>query len=114
MVLTGQMARNPYSGVTSNGGVIYGVTWYGGAGNAGTVFKLDASGKLTQLYAFPDSTIGCNPLAAPHRCRPRIVWHDDVLWGRGGRHGFRPRSRQWPGVIAVQLCSEPKWLRIAK
>ena len=61
----GADGSQPYSGVTPTGGVIYGVTWYGGAGNAGTVFKLDASGKLSQLYRFPDSAIGCNPLAAP-------------------------------------------------
>lgn len=45
--------------------MFYGVTWYGGAANTGTVFKLDGSGNLTQLYSFPDSIIGCNPLAAP-------------------------------------------------
>ena len=61
----GTDGSQPYSGVAPSGGVFYGVTWYGGAGNAGSVFSLDASGKLTQLYAFPDSKIGCNPLDAP-------------------------------------------------
>jgi uncharacterized repeat protein (TIGR03803 family) len=60
----GADGSQPFSGVTPQDGVFYGVTWYGGPGNAGTVFELDASGKLTQLYAFPDSNIGCNPLDA--------------------------------------------------
>ena len=61
---TGADGSQPYSGVTPVDGVFYGVTWYGGPNNSGTVFTLDGSGKLTQLYTFPDSRIGCNPLDA--------------------------------------------------
>ena len=53
----------PLSGVTPVKGVLYGVTRIGGPNNTGTVFTLDATGMLTQLYAFPDATIGCNPSA---------------------------------------------------
>ncbi len=51
----------PIAGVTPVKGVFYGTTDDGGPGNTGTVFKLDATGKLTTLYTFPDTTIGCNP-----------------------------------------------------
>ncbi len=79
----GADGSQPYSGVTRSGGVTYGVTWYGGAGNAGSVFELDASGRLTQLYAFPDSTIGCNPLAAP-TVVGRILYGTTTFCGAAG------------------------------
>ena len=39
--------------VQDNSGNLYGVTWAGGASNAGTVYKLDANGNETVLYSFP-------------------------------------------------------------
>jgi uncharacterized repeat protein (TIGR03803 family) len=44
-------------------GNLYGTTTVGGAGNEGTVFKLDTSGNETVLYSFGLSKNGRNPIA---------------------------------------------------
>ncbi len=64
----------PLSGVTPAGGVFYGATDIGGPNETGTLFKLDSSGKLTLLYAFPDTTIGCSPQAG-------VVLVGTILYG---------------------------------
>jgi uncharacterized repeat protein (TIGR03803 family) len=54
----------PYSGVIRNAaGDLYGTTAYGGAANAGTVYKLDSTGKETVLYSFTGESDGSNPVA---------------------------------------------------
>jgi uncharacterized repeat protein (TIGR03803 family) len=50
--------------VRDSAGSLYGTTWEGGAANNGTVFKLDAAGKETVLYAFKGTTDGKWPLGA--------------------------------------------------
>jgi uncharacterized repeat protein (TIGR03803 family) len=43
----------PYAGlIEGSDGLLYGTTWFGGAGGQGTVFKIDTSGNLTTLHAF--------------------------------------------------------------
>ena len=52
----------PQDLITDKAGNIYGET--SGSyvqGNAGTVFKMDTSGKLTTLYTFPGGTVGISP-----------------------------------------------------
>src|ERR1051326_9190092 len=49
--------KSPAALLQSADGNFYGVTTYGGAGNAGTVFRYTPAGYLTTLYAFP--TDGC-------------------------------------------------------
>jgi len=44
-------------------GNLYGTTWAGGAHGNGSIFKLDASGKLTTLYSFTGGTDGGLPFA---------------------------------------------------
>jgi uncharacterized repeat protein (TIGR03803 family) len=44
------------------GGNLYGTTYYGGASDNGTVFKLDAMGKETVLYSFTGGTDGQWPI----------------------------------------------------
>ena len=44
--------ENSFAGLVQAGGIFYGTTRLGGAHNAGTVFKLTPSGKLTTLYNF--------------------------------------------------------------
>jgi uncharacterized repeat protein (TIGR03803 family) len=62
--------QEPYAGlIQATNGDLYGTTGYGGANsfNAGTVFKITPSGKLTTLYSFCsqiDCTDGEYPLAA--------------------------------------------------
>jgi len=44
-------------------GNLYGTTFYGGASNNGTVFKLDHSGNLTTLHSFTGGADGARPAA---------------------------------------------------
>jgi uncharacterized repeat protein (TIGR03803 family) len=46
--------------VQGRDGLLYGVTWFGGTNNLGTVFKVTSSGVETVLYAF-DGTHGAGP-----------------------------------------------------
>ena len=58
--------ENPYGLIRDAAGNFYGTTFYGGASNNGTVFKLDASGKETVLYSFNGSD-GAHPSAGLFR-----------------------------------------------
>jgi uncharacterized repeat protein (TIGR03803 family) len=49
--------------VRDSSGNLYGTTQNGGPDNAGTVFKVDPSGKKTVLYSFTGSTDGAYPMA---------------------------------------------------
>jgi len=54
--------QQPNAGMVRDAaGNLYGTTAAGGAYGAGTVFKLDASGKETVLYHFTGGTDGANP-----------------------------------------------------
>jgi uncharacterized repeat protein (TIGR03803 family) len=54
----------PYGGlVRDEAGNLYGTTETGGANGAGTVFKVDKSGKETVLYSFAGGSDGANPFA---------------------------------------------------
>ena len=48
-------AGTPSVSVQGPDGSLYGTTYYGGAGNSGTVFKITPSGTLTTLYSFSGS-----------------------------------------------------------
>ena len=54
--------QNPLGGGLTLGsdGALYGVTFFGGNGGRGTIFRITASGRLTKLYDF-DGTNGANP-----------------------------------------------------
>jgi len=55
-------SQNPYAGlVRDNQGNLYGTTYAGGAGDVGTVFKLNASGKELLLHSFSGDQNGFNP-----------------------------------------------------
>jgi uncharacterized repeat protein (TIGR03803 family) len=56
--------QNPHAGVIrDSAGNFYGTTFYGGASGYGTVFKLNAAGRLTILHSFNDSPDGAHPIA---------------------------------------------------
>jgi uncharacterized repeat protein (TIGR03803 family) len=53
---------NPYAGLVRDAaGDLYGTTYYGGASDRGTVFRLNTSGKATVLYSFAGSPDGAYP-----------------------------------------------------
>jgi uncharacterized repeat protein (TIGR03803 family) len=55
---------NPLAGVIlDSAGDLYGTTEYGGAANAGIVYKLDNTGHETVLYSFTGGADGSNPFA---------------------------------------------------
>ncbi len=55
----------PFSGlVRDSAGNLYGTTYFGGASNAGMVYKLDSSGNETVLYSFTGGADGANPYAS--------------------------------------------------
>jgi uncharacterized repeat protein (TIGR03803 family) len=56
---------NPFAVVIrDSAGNIYGTAEFGGASNAGLVFKLNASGQQTILYTFTGGLDGGNPISA--------------------------------------------------
>jgi uncharacterized repeat protein (TIGR03803 family) len=59
---SGTDGANPLGGGLTLGsdGALYGVTFFGGNGTRGTIFRITSSGKLTTLYNF-DGTNGSNP-----------------------------------------------------
>ena len=72
--------------VQSSNGEFYGTTYSGGTnGGWGTVFKMSASGALTNLYSFTDGRDGANPSAG------LVLGSDGDLYGTtsyGGTNGF--------------------------
>jgi len=55
---------NPYGTLVRDpAGNLYGTTYQGGAPNFGTVFELEAGGKLKVLHRFKGGTDGANPYA---------------------------------------------------
>jgi uncharacterized repeat protein (TIGR03803 family) len=75
----------PQGALLNVGGLLYGTTYKGGAGNAGTVFQIDpATGKETVLHAFAGGTDGANPVAS-------LIDVKGTLYGTttlGGRANF--------------------------
>jgi len=64
----GSNGSNPFAGLVQGfDGNFYGTTYYGGANNSGTVFKITPAGKLTTLYRFcaqSGCVDGANPSAS--------------------------------------------------
>jgi uncharacterized repeat protein (TIGR03803 family) len=77
----------PYAGLLYFGGNFYGTTSYGGAKNAGTIFKITPAGQLTTLYSFC-SQPNC---ADGEFAYDAMIAANGKLWGttqNGGANGF--------------------------
>ncbi len=95
---------NPYAGVIRDpAGNLYGTTFYGGAANAGVVYKIDATGRETVLYSFTGGNDGNNPLAGVVR-DPAGNLYGTTISGGASQAGCRIQDRyQRPRDAAVQL-----------
>jgi uncharacterized repeat protein (TIGR03803 family) len=70
--------------IEGSGGCLYGTTMRGGAGNSGTVFRMDTAGAITVLHAFDYWSTGASSAA------PLVEGHDGRLYGTtmaGGTFG---------------------------
>jgi uncharacterized repeat protein (TIGR03803 family) len=81
--------EDPYAGLLRDKlGNLYGTTQYGGTGGGfGTVFKLDAAGKLTLLHSFSGTPDGENPLAGLLRDGAGNLYGTTKYGGTGGGYG---------------------------
>jgi len=81
--------EDPYSGLLRDKvGNLYGTTQYGGTGGGfGTVFKLDAKGKLTLLHSFAGTPDGVNPLAGLLRDPAGNLYGTTYYGGTNGGFG---------------------------
>jgi uncharacterized repeat protein (TIGR03803 family) len=59
----GSDASGPIGGLLQAGKIRYGTTYFGGADNLGTVYKLAAGGTESVIYSFTGGTDGANPQA---------------------------------------------------
>ena len=70
--------------IQASDGYLYGTTLRGGAGNSGTVFRIDTAGTITVLHAFDYWSTGASSAA------PLVEGHDGRLYGTtsaGGTFG---------------------------
>lgn len=81
--------EDPYSGLLRDkAGNLYGTTQYGGtSGGFGTVFRLDAKGKLTLLHSFAGTPDGVNPLAGLLRDAAGNLYGTTQYGGTNGGYG---------------------------
>jgi len=81
--------EDPYSGLLRDqAGNLYGTTEYGGTGGGfGTVFKLNAKGKLTLLHSFAGTPDGENPLAGLLRDAAGNLYGTTQYGGTNGGYG---------------------------
>jgi uncharacterized repeat protein (TIGR03803 family) len=77
--------NQPFAGlVQGSDGYFYGTTYYGGTNGMGNVFRISASGVLTNLYSFTGSNDGANP------CAGLVQGRDGCFYGTteyGGTNG---------------------------
>ena len=81
--------EDPYAGLLRDkAGNFYGTTMFGGTGGGfGTVFKLDANGKLTLLHSFAGTPDGVNPLAGLLRDAAGNLYGTTKYGGTNGGYG---------------------------
>ncbi len=102
----------PYGGlIFDKSGNLYGTTYYGGANNVGTVYKLthrDGSWTESVLYNFKGSPDGSSPTSALVSDAAGNLYGTTVDGGTAGGHGviFRLAPRRngtWDGERSLSL-----------
>ena len=84
----GNNAGNPYAGlVQATDGNFYGTTGYGGANNAGTIFKITPQGRLTILHSF-NGMDGYAPIAPLVQARSGNFYGTTLGGGANGEGTF--------------------------
>ncbi len=80
---------DPYGGLVRDGaGTLYGTTIFGGtAGGFGTVFKLNAAGKLTLLHSFSGTPDGEDPYGGLVRDSSGNLYGTSLYGGNAGGYG---------------------------
>jgi len=84
----GSDGGHPYAGLLrDSAGNLYGTTKYGGAFNAGTVFRINAKGTETVLYTFTGGADGGTPVGGVIRDAAGNFYGTTQLGGGGSCHG---------------------------
>ena len=100
--------------VRDSSGNLYGTTQNGGPNNAGTVFKIDPSGKKTVLYSFTGSADGATPMAGA------VLDAKGNLYGTTSGGGSLPtpepclKSTQWVKKLSSTLSQAQTMVAIPK
>ncbi|MBL0103630.1 MAG: hypothetical protein IPP51_07685 [Bacteroidetes bacterium] len=90
--LANATGRNPSGGlIQGSDGFLYGMTTYGGANSAGTIFKFDiTTSTYTKVADFNSATTGWNTQRkSPTSLERPYVWNDPFGWQLIKRHTFR-------------------------
>ena len=78
----GADGADPYAGLTSHNGLLYGTAGDGGKAGYGTVFQLDpATGRQTVLHAFSGGADGGHPMTG-------LLFQSGVLYGTTNNGGY--------------------------
>jgi uncharacterized repeat protein (TIGR03803 family) len=97
----GSDGAGPSAPLAAGGGLLYGTTFFGGASDDGTVFKLDpATGNTAVLHAFNGSSFSGNPAAG-------VILQGGMLYGTTSRGG-RPRCGGGCGTVFQVNASSGK------
>jgi uncharacterized repeat protein (TIGR03803 family) len=70
--------------ILGSDGNFYGTTYYGGANNEGTVFKITPEGVLTTLHSF-DGTDGYDPIGVLFQATNGLFYGQTTMGGSGGQ-----------------------------
>ncbi len=81
LLVTNADGANPQAGLVAAGGMLYGTTYYGGTGGAGTIFAVSTNGTgFTNLYNFTGAADGGNPQGT-------LVLSGNILYGAASQGG---------------------------
>jgi len=96
----GDDGGGPSAGLVVSSNVVFGTAYYGGSGNAGTVFEIDISDtNLAVLHAFTDGNDGANPDGD-------LILSNNILYGTASDGGANGNGTVF-ALSVTPLPSEP-------